>query len=64
MSDSEENALGALFVAVTGETTLTEHQHIDVPERVVEYRDGESHYLPESVSEDGLDDAIESPSSE
>jgi hypothetical protein len=51
-------------VAVTGETTLTEHQHVDVPERVVEYPEGQNRHLTGSVDEDGLEDAIDSPTSE
>lgn len=61
MATRECDHLGALFVSVTGRSTITEPQRVD--DRVLEDESASeiSTYLHESVAATGLDDALGEP---
>jgi hypothetical protein len=54
------NRLASLFVDVTGQSSITERQRVDVAVRVDE-RDDDARYLADATGTDGLEDAIGDP---
>lgn len=52
-----------LFETITGQSTLTEHQQIEIPVRYGEHREETdiSDYLDTTATVQGLDDVIEGP---
>lgn len=63
MSDSSGEDLGELFVAVTGQSTIEEHQERAYPVRLATRRDDHrvSEVITDAARADGLDDALEEP---
>lgn len=62
-SDAPGRGFGDLFVAITGESTITEPQRVDVPVRLDERPRDEavSRYVDAAVRADGLEDALSDP---
>jgi hypothetical protein len=52
-----------LFETITGQSTVTEEQQIEIPVRYDEYREETdiSDYLDTAATDQGLDDVIEEP---
>lgn len=62
-SSAGSDQLGALFVRVTGQSTVTERQSVEVPVRFIDTSKGTdlSKYVGSQASAPGLDDAIDVP---